>query len=304
MSNPNDSEYSDSESKPVLALTSRQLVLVFALFLVLAAVLFVVAVKVGRFESKKTAATPGDTTALSPTVEPTTGTTPSPAGQGIQLSPVPSIMPNQKLATGSTTGANKPYKDFPAPAPAVEGPTSTAAPTGNTPALPPSPSKEPIAPNQTASASSAPVVDLEPLEIPTSATETSEAKPVEPPAAASPQVEKTTPAAEPTSASPSAATGPPIQEAATTTPAASSKKTGAATFTVQIAAIPVAKRGEAEDFIRRHKDVAPEIKESPDGKWLRIVVGSFQNREAATAKRDELKKLGPDFSACWVRTSE
>jgi len=71
-------------------------------------------------------------------------------------------------------------------------------------------------------------------------------------------------------------------------------------YTVQVAAIPVGNRDKAEQYLKRHNALTPELLVSEDQKYLRVIVGDFPDRRSALEKRDELRKR-KEFSDCFVR---
>lgn len=71
-------------------------------------------------------------------------------------------------------------------------------------------------------------------------------------------------------------------------------------FSIQVAAFRTSERDKAEGFAANHSDLDPELVQSPDGEWVRVLVGRYTTRAEASARQAELRER-KGFEECWVQ---
>ena len=71
-------------------------------------------------------------------------------------------------------------------------------------------------------------------------------------------------------------------------------------FAVQLRAVSASKRSQAEQFVKENSSLPLRIELSPDKKWLRILYGNFSSRSDAQKKCEELRK-NKKYSDCFVQ---
>jgi len=97
------------------------------------------------------------------------------------------------------------------------------------------------------------------------------------------------------------ATEPPAAKKAPP-PTPTSQSTGR--YAIQVAAFTAKNRKLAEDFVRAMRtesNYQARIVRSHDGKYYRVLVGEYRDRQAADAARAAIAKK-PELSDCWVKT--
>jgi cell division protein FtsN len=71
-------------------------------------------------------------------------------------------------------------------------------------------------------------------------------------------------------------------------------------YSIQVAAFRTSERDKAEGFAADHSDLDPELVQSPDGEWVRVLVGRYTTRAEASARQAELRER-KGFEECWVQ---
>lgn len=71
-------------------------------------------------------------------------------------------------------------------------------------------------------------------------------------------------------------------------------------YSIQVAAFRTSERAKAEAFAEDHAALDPELVTSPDGDWVRILVGRYTTRAEASARQEELSERN-GFEDCWVQ---
>ena len=258
--------------------TSSQLVIAICMFLLMALICFSLGVLVGKGERAKQAQV------LQTTVKPDVSLPPAPrteaaksAEEGVQRSPRPVVMPPPKPpAPPKAAEPGYPSSSTAEPAPAKSGPRVTEHPAPSKPLPPASPE-------------------------PAKAVATPEAQtPATPPAA--PETPAAPPAAAPGSAAKPAEPQPPESK-----PAEAKKpdaKTAKGAYSIQVASFPGPNRKKnAEEYNRRleaHSEFKAELVGSEDDKMVRVMIGSYPDREAASKACEELKQRA-GFAGSFVK---
>ena len=306
-----DPSKAKSQSTPVKLtseFTSGQLIIGICIFLILALICFAFGVLVGKY-SEKHEANPARSTQVrapepAPPMPPGPRTLDQPGQQeGVQTSPrmLPGAQPQKP-----------PMPGFPS-SPGMQGPPKTEPKVSELPApqakpAPPYAPTPPVEPTPAPSGAGA----VTPPATPAS-TQTPPAP--QPPAAAAPagkNVAKregktvapapTTPIATPLAATPpvqplpGASASPSMQPAAAKkTPAAPAVAApGKGTYAIQVASFSGPKRNEiAEQYRKRlasNAGLESDLVPSEDGTMVRVLVGSYPDKETAAKAREELKK--------------
>ncbi len=302
MSNPFKHNSSGMNELRTLEFTSRQLIFVICMLLVLAAGLIVVGIQIGRWEAtnrnlqneKNVASIQNQTNTAS-------------QGAGRQLSPRPPTETSKDLSSQTNTPG---YVESPAPPPssAKTSGNDMAQQTQATSEQPPSSdsSGHPIQQDQSYQAASTTVDKTEAKSDPPANQKTSHG--VLPDTAGNTEG-KNAPQDSPQnrtnlgqqSASPIIVSPEPIKETQnsdTTKTATTPVPTSG--YAVQIAAIPSSRKQEAEQYLKKIAHLNPYIKASEDNKFLRVLVGNFPDKASAEQKCSELKKT-KEFAGCFVR---
>lgn len=99
------------------------------------------------------------------------------------------------------------------------------------------------------------------------------------------------------------APAPPVQQPASTGQGPGSDASGLPNYGVQLRSFGAENRQQAEAFQRQlstQHGINADLVASPDGKYLRAIVGSFPDRESADASRVELSK-NKEFADAFVQ---
>lgn len=305
---PNKPESSGLNELRTFEYTSRQLIFAICVFLLLGAGLILLGIQLGQREkysklseqvTKLSSAQNAENDKKENTTQDVSG-----EGKGTQLSPLPAPVPPAKplASKNENPNADQPkFVDLPAPAPASTPAKDTSTKTDQIPSkvmTEQSVSPQTISASPESDASQTSAAQSQPT------TTTSDKSP------SSSQAETTTAASNQVEAN-EAKPLEPISDVADDRPEDSRQETlpsetnvkkpgGKALYAIQIAAIPSSRKQEAEQYIKKLKDLNPYIKESEDKNFLRVLVGEFSDKQSAEKRMLELKQK-KEFSGCFVR---
>lgn len=294
--------------EPALQLSSNQLVLVICALLLLALGVFLLGMWARSYEMRLAGVTepeslPGETVpAAAPEIlavppEDPPAPPPAPAAAGEQRSPAPSVLREAQRKSqphgprevrlpvdvpapppGSAAGDSIPPlarsgisapAEQPAAAPASRPVTESPAPSE----APPSNSAVPV-PSPPSAPASSPIPSNDPVEIPAPAPASAPVAPVAP------------------------APVPAMPPAAVPSPAAAGR------YAIQVAALSASDMKNVEAFRARVESISglpTRLVKTADGRYYRIVAGSFPERPAASEACNALKARGGDFKDCFVQ---
>ncbi len=268
MPHPRSRKRSYDAERITAEFTPGQLVIGICVTLLLALMLFLLGIPVGKYQRYSDA----DTAAVE--VEPPAG---GPASTG-QIGVEP---PREEGAQGARPGQPRPFRPTPFPGenrpPTAEdasGATAGEAPGTPAPAEPPAPPEMPEAP-------APPIAPAPPETSPPPASQSPA-----PPAARNDIDADLSPEAPPIATAP-----PPVQ-----------RPTGRGAWGVQVGAFT--RESQAQDLRAQLLDregLRPEIVRSEDGAYFRVIFVGYETRAAAQAVAEELKREAA-FSGAWVRS--
>ena len=286
MTSPDRHEGMPERQLPVLQLSSRQLILIFCVLLVLGAGLIVLGIQLGRWEAARkseVSSLPDGTPSgeemsetpekivrqeeMRPSIPHSVAESEQPplgpsAGQVLETSPVSQDSPAE---------AEPRFVEVPAPPPHA-GDSEAKVAVGNSSADGRSPSYEPRS-NGKESDKTTINTSSDPSEAVAETRRPDTDKGPSPRPAGQDKPEEAVP---------------------------SEMEVSGTRYSVQIAAVVATNRQRAEEFARENRGLNPELVLSEDGKFIRLLVGDFPDRKSAERRCAELR-ANSVFKDCFVR---